>query len=58
MDGKDRSVRIKTEILDKLDELKHINRKASYSTRIKTLIDFCSKNKKEFESWLEEETKK
>ena len=58
MVSKDKSERIKIEILEELDKIKHINRKASYSKRIKFLLDFCSKNKKEFEEWIEKESKK
>lgn len=50
-----RTERIKINILEKLDKLKYIHRRDSYSKRIAFFIKYCKKDKKNFDRWLKQE---
>ena len=47
--------RIKNNILNKLDKLKYVHRRDSYSKRIAFFIKYCKKDKEIFDQWVKQE---
>jgi DNA repair ATPase RecN len=59
MGRRDCSERIENEVKDRLDALNDLKRTAGYSKRIKHLLDFHDKYKKEYKEWIKKnQTKK
>jgi len=56
--GEDCQTRVCKDVLKRLDELKNVDRKLSYSKRIETLLNFYDKHKKEYEIWMKKQEKK